>query len=299
MSEYQKGIGYAAFSYVLWGLLPIYWALIKNITAYELLAHRILWSFVFMVLLITLLGKYQLFIQQTKQLLMNKKATLSLICAAILITINWGLFIWAVTNEHVLQASLGYYINPLMSVFLGLIFMKERFSIAEWSAIALAIVGVLFMTLSIGVTPYISISLALSFALYGLIKKNVKMDALYTILLECLITLPFALIYILYLAFTHSAQFGMNTSSAWLLLSGALTAIPLIAFTAGAKRIPLSLVGFIQYIGPTLMFIIGVFMFHEEFTTTHLITFSFIWLGVLIFSLAKYMQYKKYKSAIK
>ncbi|UTH14823.1 EamA family transporter RarD [Macrococcus equipercicus] len=292
MSEQQKGIIFAATSYLLWGILPFYWRLIGGIGAYEILAHRIIWSFVFMVILIVALGKTTALKVQTLQLLTNKKTAISLFVAGVVIAFNWGLFIWAVANHHVLQASLGYYINPLMSILLGMIFMKERFSRVEWTAIILAALGVLYMALSIGEIPYISLLLAVSFALYGLIKKNVKMDAMFTILLECLATLPFALAGIWYLKAVGMSSFGYNKDSGILLFSGILTAIPLILFTAGARRIPLSLIGFLQYIAPTLMFIQGVFLYNEAFSMTHLVTFACIWLGLIIYSCAKYQQYR-------
>ena len=292
MSEQQKGIIFAASSYLIWGILPIYWRLIDHFNAYEILAHRIIWSFVFMVVLILALNKTHELKVQTIQLLQHKKAAISLFVAGIVIAVNWGLFIWAVSNHHVLQASLGYYINPLMSILLAIIFMKERFSKIEWTAIILAALGVLYMAISIGEVPYISLLLAISFALYGLIKKNVHMDAMFTILLECLASMPFALIGLMYLKSSDMSYFGYNADSGILLFSGILTAVPLILFTAGATRIPLSLIGFLQYIAPTLMFMQGVFFYNEAFTTTHLVTFAFIWAGLIIYSYSKYKQYR-------
>ncbi|ULG75226.1 EamA family transporter RarD [Macrococcus brunensis] len=295
MSEQQKGILYAAGSYIIWGVLPLYWKLIGSINSYEILAHRIIWSLVFMILLVVILGKTSELKIQTKRLFGEPKQALSLFIAALVIAINWGLFIWAVSNDHVMQASLGYYINPLMSILLGLIFMKERFTKVEWIAIALAAAGVFYMTLSLGVFPYISVLLAASFAVYGLLKKNIRIDAIYTILLECLFTLPFALIGLVYLKSVNMSHFGMNQDSFILLFSGALTAIPLILFTAGARRIPLSLIGFLQYIGPTLMLIQSVFLFNEPFTITHLVTFGLIWTGLILYSISKIMTYRRQK----
>ncbi|GGB01322.1 EamA family transporter RarD [Macrococcus hajekii] len=293
MSEQQKGMIYAALSYMIWGVLPLYWKLIDTINPYEILAHRIIWSLAFMIFLIIVLRKTTEFTVQTKRLFKEPKQTLSLFTAALVIAINWGLFIWAVSNGHVMQASLGYYINPLMSILLGLFFMKERYSNVEWIAIALAAAGVLFMTFSLGVFPYISVMLAASFAVYGLLKKNIRIDAMYTILLECLFTLPFALIGIIYLRSANMSHFGLNQDSFTLLFSGALTAIPLILFTAGARRIPLSLIGFLQYIGPTLMLLQSVFLFNEAFTLTHLVTFSLIWAGLLLYSSSKIIAYRR------
>lgn len=296
MSEQQKGIIYAAGSYFIWGVLPLYWRFIDDLNAYEILAHRIIWSLVFMVILVLALRKTQELKVQAKRLFSNPKQAASLFTASIVIAANWGLFIWAVTNHHVMEASLGYYINPLMSILLGLFFMKERYSKIEWLAIFLAAAGVVYMTTSLSVFPYISVLLALTFALYGLLKKNIQMDAIYTILLECLMTLPFALLGLVYLKHAGMSNFGMNNDSFLLLFSGILTAVPLIMFTAGARRIPLSLIGFLQYIGPTLMLLQSVFLYHEPFTTTHLVTFSLIWAGLLIYSISKIMQFRKRKT---
>ncbi|HCN59834.1 MULTISPECIES: EamA family transporter RarD [Mammaliicoccus] len=290
MSEFKKGIMYATFAYIIWGILPIYWNLVNEIGPFEILAHRIIWSAVFMLLLLTFTKQLSMFKNATIKLFKQKKMLLAIIAAGYIITVNWGTFIWAVNNHHVLQASLGYYINPLMSIFLAFIFLGERFSKAQWIAIALAFIGVIYMTFQVGEFPYVSILLATSFALYGLIKKVVDIDAFSSITIECIVTLPAALIYIFYLSQNDAITFGMNHSSGWLLLSGAITAIPLILFSAGARRIPLSLTGFIQYIGPTLMFFIGIFLLGEQFDVDQLITFIFIWAGIILYSYTKYVE---------
>lgn len=290
MSEFKKGIMYATFAYIIWGILPIYWNLVNEIVPFEILAHRIIWSAVFMLLLLTFTKQLSMFKNATIKLFKQKKMLLAIIAAGYIITVNWGTFIWAVNNHHVLQASLGYYINPLMSIFLAFIFLGERFSKAQWIAIALAFIGVIYMSFQVGEFPYVSILLATSFALYGLIKKVVDIDAFSSITIECIVTLPAALIYIFYLSQNDAITFGMNHSSGWLLLSGAITAIPLILFSAGARRIPLSLTGFIQYIGPTLMFFIGIFLLGEHFDVDQLITFIFIWAGIILYSYTKYVE---------
>lgn len=290
MSEFKKGIMYATFAYIIWGILPIYWNLVNEIGPFEILAHRIIWSAVFMLLLLTFTKQLSMFKNATIKLFKQKKMLLAIFAAGYIITVNWGTFIWAVNNHHVLQASLGYYINPLMSIFLAFIFLGERFSKAQWIAIALAFIGVIYMTFQVGEFPYVSILLATSFALYGLIKKVVDIDAFSSITIECIVTLPAALIYIFYLSQNDAITFGMNHSSGWLLLSGAITAIPLILFSAGARRIPLSLTGFIQYIGPTLMFFIGIFLLGEQFDVDQLITFIFIWAGIILYSYTKYVE---------
>ncbi|MGK0554127.1 EamA family transporter RarD [Macrococcus capreoli] len=295
MQENSKGILYAGGAYFLWGILPTYWRSVNTFNPYEILFHRVLWSAIFMVVLIVLLKKWPQFIADTRSLIGRKKELIALIAASLVIMVNWGIFIWAINNHHVLQASLGYYINPLMSIALGFIFMKERFNTLEILAIVLAAIGVLFMTLSSGTFPFISIVLAASFALYGLMKKYVNIDAIYSIALETIITLPLALIGIGYLAQLGENHFGANHTSFLILFAGVATAVPLILFTAGAKRIPLSLIGFLQYISPTLILLQGVFLFGEHFSATDFITFLCIWSGLILYSYSKYIQFKAMK----
>ncbi|MCD8828206.1 EamA family transporter RarD [Staphylococcus gallinarum] len=297
-SEFKKGVIFAFGAYILWGILPIYWELIQNIGAFEILAFRIIFSMIFMVFIVIISNKTGPFIKDVQQLIKQPIQLIAIIAAGYVITINWGTFIWAVTNGHVLQSSLGYYINPLVSILLALIFLKERFNKAEWLAIALAVIGVLYMTLKMGVFPGISLLLAGSFGIYGLIKKLVPLDAISSITIECIVTAPAGLIYIWYVWQQGDLTFGYNISSFWLLLSGAVTAVPLILFSAGARRIPLSLTGFIQYIGPTIMFVLGVFLFKEPFNIDQLITFIFIWIGIIVYSLSQYFKIKKDKNPI-
>ncbi|MBX5318839.1 MULTISPECIES: EamA family transporter RarD [Staphylococcus] len=293
-SEYKKGIFFALGAYVLWGILPMYWELINHIGAFEILAFRIIFSMIFMILvLIVGRNQRQAFIRDVNQLISHPIQLIAIIVAGYVITINWGTFIWSVTNGHVLQSSLGYYINPLVSIVLALIFLKERFNKFEWLAIIFALIGVLYMTIKIGEFPFVSIMLALSFGVYGLLKKVVHIDAISSIAIECIVTAPAGIIYVFYLWQQHHMTFDFNMSSFWLIFSGAVTAIPLILFSAGAKRIPLSLTGFIQYVGPTIMFILGIFVFKEKFDINQLITFIFIWIGIILYSISQYMNIKR------
>lgn len=293
-SEYKKGIFFALGAYVLWGILPIYWELIDHIGAFEILAFRIIFSMIFMILLLVVGRKQrEAFLRDVNQLFIHPVQLVAIIVAGYVITINWGTFIWAVTNGHVLQSSLGYYINPLVSIVLALIFLKERFNKFEWLAIIFALIGVLYMTIKIGEFPFVSIMLALSFGVYGLLKKIIHIDAISSIAIECIVTAPAGIIYVIYLWQQHHMTFGFNMSSFWLVFSGAVTAIPLILFSAGAKRIPLSLTGFIQYVGPTIMFILGIFVFKEKFDVHQLITFIFIWIGIILYSISQYMNIKR------
>lgn len=297
-TEFKKGFFFAFGAYILWGILPIYWELISDIGAFEILAFRIVLSMVFMLFILIITKNTAPFKRDIKQLFTNSIQLIAIIAAGYVITINWGTFIWAVTNGHVLQSSLGYYINPLVSILLALIFLKERFNKLEWIAIGLAVIGVLYMTLKMGVFPGISLLLAGSFGVYGLIKKIVPIDAISSITIECIVTAPAGFIYLWYIWQNGGLSFGMNSSSFWLIFSGAVTAVPLILFSAGARRIPLSLTGFIQYIGPTLMFILGIFLFKEPFDIDQLITFVFIWIGIIIYSISQYFKIKKDKNPI-
>ncbi|MBL0387443.1 EamA family transporter RarD [Tumebacillus sp. ITR2] len=271
----------AALSYIIWGLLPIYWKTYTEVGAWEILSHRIIWSVVFVLLLVTVTKKWKLL----RESLPDWKSKLAITFSSLLISANWVLYIWAVNNNHMVEASLGYYINPLVNVFLGVFFLGERLTKLQWGSISLAIIGVLIMTISYGQFPWVSISLALSFGLYGLSKKKVKIDTIAGLSLETLIVLPFALIYLL--GFEHGGT-AFAILPGWkiavLLLAGVATALPLLLFAEGAKRLPLSVMGFFQYISPTLTLILGLVLYHESFTTMDLISFAFIWSALLLYT---------------
>ncbi|MCU5745506.1 EamA family transporter RarD [Staphylococcus sp. SQ8-PEA] len=293
-NEFKRGIIYALSAYILWGILPLYWHLIHGIAPFEILAYRIVLSMIFMII-VAFTSQQTHFTSDLTQLIKNPIQLGAIIIAGYVITINWGTFIWAVNNHHVLQTSLGYYINPLVSILLALIFLKERFNKFEWLAILFALIGVIYMTFKVGEFPYISLLLAFSFGFYGLLKKLVPINSISSITVECIVTAPAGLIYIWYLWEQTQTSVGLNISSFWLLLSGAVTAIPLILFSAGAQRIPLSLTGFIQYIGPTLIFLLGILIFKEPFNIDQLITFIFIWIGIIIYSISQYFKIKRSK----
>ncbi|MGS0654809.1 EamA family transporter RarD [Staphylococcus arlettae] len=297
-NEFKRGIIFAFGAYILWGILPLYWELIQGFGAFEILAFRIIFSMIFMVFIVLIGKNRQAFVRDLKSLIGSPIKLIAIIVAGYVITINWGTFIWAVTNGHVLQSSLGYYINPIVSILLALIFLKERFNKFEWLAIILAFIGVLYMTIKIGEFPFVSLLLAFSFGIYSLIKKLVPIDAISSITIECIVTAPAGFIYLWYIWQQQQMSFGINSSSLWLIFSGAVTAVPLILFSAGAKRIPLSLTGFIQYVGPTLMFILGIFVFKEPFDVNQLITFVFIWLGIIVYSISQYLKIKKSKNPV-
>lgn len=284
----------AAGSYVLWGFMPIYWKLIHGATPEEILSHRIIWSFVFMILILLVTQNMKSMFLEFRGLIRAPKRLFLIIGASIFITINWYTFIWAVNHGHIIQSSLGYYINPLISVLLGIVFLKERLSLWQIVSFVLALIGVLFLTLQVGTFPWISLTLALSFGIYGLLKKTVKLSAMSGLTIETLIITPFALIFLLGIDPTASQSFTTTHIGLALLLMGAgiVTAIPLLLFAAGANRISLAMIGFFQYIAPTLMLILGTLLYHEPFDSEHLFSFILIWVALLVFTLARTKPFK-------
>lgn len=276
-------------AYTLWGIMPIYWKLIDGATPMEVLAHRIIWSFVFMIIVILVTRKMSRLMADIKALLASPKRLLIIISASFTVTINWYIFIWSVAHGHVVQASLGYYINPLLSVLLGILFLKERLSAWQVVSFILALIGVLIMTIQAGVFPWISMMLALSFGIYGLLKKKVKLPAMTGLTIETSIVTPIALVFLLFFDPTVGQSFSTSNPSLALLLMGAgvVTAIPLLLFATGANRISLAMVGFFQYIAPTIMLILGTLLYHEPFDRSRLMAFALIWISLIVFSLAR------------
>lgn len=288
-TEQQAGVLYAAFSYILWGFLPVYWKLLNHVTADEILANRVFWSFFFIAAILVLNKKWGLFIGTLRGLAQNKKQLAALAVASMLISINWFMYIWAVNTDQMIEASLGYYINPLVSVLLGMVFLKERLSLLQYISFTLAGIGVLIMTISYGQVPWIALSLAISFGLYGLAKKLIKVDSAVGLALETLVVMPLAAIYIGYLLSQGTNSLFAGSLSTTLLLAGAgaATAVPLLFFAKGAQRIPLATLGILQYIAPTLTLILGVFVYHETFSTVHLLAFTFIWSALILYTVSR------------
>lgn len=285
--ELKIGIVYTAGAYISWGVLPLYWKLLKEVPAFEILAHRVLWSFIFMIIIVSLLKKWPHLKNETNTIIRDWRKLTIIVAASVLISINWFAYIWAVNSNHILDASLGYYINPLVSVILGIIVLKERLNIWQVIAFLLAMIGVANQTIAFGSVPWVAIILALSFGLYGLLKKLVPLGTLLGLTIETLIVSPIALFYIMNLQITQTGAFNLSLIGYLLIGGGIMTAIPLMLFASGAKRIPLSMVGFLQYLAPTIMLILGVFLFDETFTPVHFISFSFIWLALTIYSFSR------------
>ena len=293
--ELTKGYGLALSAYLIWGLLPIYWKQISMCSPLETLAGRLLWSFVFLTCITIISGKKGYF-----EYFKNRKTRFAVCLTGILVSINWLVFIYAVNTEQVVQASLGYYINPLFSIFLGIIVLKEKINYLQVTALILAFMGVFYMTYSVGKFPWISLILASSFSLYGLFKKIYNLDSTLSLLAETMIMLPFALSYYIYLGINSTNHFLMGDIrvSILIVLSGIATSVPLYLFSEGAKRIPLTSIGFLQYIAPTMMLMLGVFMYKEPFTIVHKITFLFIWTALIIYSISVILKIRKISKVV-
>jgi chloramphenicol-sensitive protein RarD len=280
--EFWDGFRATCGAFVIWGLFPLYWHPLRAIPALQIMAHRMVWCALFV-------GGWLLLKQGAgwlRKALSQPRAPLMLAVSGSLVSINWGLYIWAVNNGHVVESSLGYFINPLINVLLGVIVLRERLNPAQWLAVVCAAAGVVYLTAQIGHPPWIALTLAISFSLYGLIRKLVNIDSIAGLGVESVYMLLPALAYLLLQerggqgAFAHVAL----PLDALLVVGGPVTAIPLIAFAYGARRIPYSLVGIIQYIGPTLQLATGVFLFREPFTQVQTIGFGAIWLALLVYA---------------
>ncbi|MBH2653723.1 EamA family transporter RarD [Serratia ureilytica] len=287
----RQGIFFALAAYFMWGIAPAYFKLIQQVSADEILTHRIIWSFFFMLALITLGRNWP----KVRAACQNRKRLLLLAVTALLIGGNWLLFIWAVNNHHMLEASLGYFINPLVNVLLGMLFLGERFRRMQWVAVALAFTGVLVQLWQFGSLPIIGLGLAFSFAFYGLLRKKIAIDAQTGMLIETLWLLPVATAYLFLFADSPTSHLSANPWSLNLLLvaAGIVTTVPLLCFTAAATRLRLSTLGFFQYLGPTLMFLLAVTFYGETVGQDKLVTFGFIWAALILFTLdALYTQRK-------
>lgn len=280
-SQARTGALFALGAYLIWGLAPVYFKYIDFVPAYEIVAHRIIWSFFFMILLLTLTKRWPM----VHHSLTSPKKLLLLATSAILICGNWTLFIWAVNNGHMLDTSLGYFITPLINMLLGLFFLGERFRSKQWISLALAAMAVLFQLWQFGSLPYIGLGLAFSFSFYGLIRKKIGVDAQSGMLIETVWLLPVAGIYLYFFANSASSNMFENAFNVNLLLiaAGIITTVPLLFFTAAATRLPLSTLGFFQYLGPILTFTLAITIYGEQIKTETLITFAFIWCALAVF----------------
>ncbi len=279
--SFSTGVAYAVAAYGFWGLNPVYFKAVAGIPALEIVAHRTLWTVLLLALLMTLRRRWPAIAEALRD-----RRTLLLLClSTLIISVNWLIYVWAIHVERVLETSLGYYINPLVSVLLGVVVLGERLTKLQGLAVLLAALGVLNLAVGAGGLPWVALSLALTFGLYGLIRKTARIGAADGLLVETCLLLPIALGYLLFLATEGSGSFATRdlTTDLLIVASGPVTMLPLIWFANAARRLPLSLVGFFQYIAPTCHFLLAVFAFGEPFTRTHLITFLLIWTAVAIF----------------
>lgn len=280
--QQKIGLFFALSAFIMWGLAPMYFKQMLHIDAKEILAHRIFWSVLFLIS-ITLMSK-----QSHKVLAVFKqpKLLLMLMLSTVLLGLNWGVFIWSVNNNHMLDASLGYYINPLFNVVLGYFFLQERLRRRQGVAVMLALAGVIIQLVAFGSIPVIALFLACSFALYGLIHKKVHVESLPGLLIEATLLLPAALLYWYVMPATSTSNLLNNSASTNALIVGLgiVTTLPLLCFTAAAKRLLYSTIGFIQYIGPSLMFVLAVALYDETLALKDMITFGCIWAGLILFT---------------
>lgn len=285
MENYKQGIFFGLAAYVLWGIFPVYWKALELVSPFEILSSRFMWSCVFVFLLIIFQKKWLLFTKEVKQVFSNVKTGAAMVAAGITISFNWGTFIWAVNNGHIVETSMGYYINPLVSILFAVVFLRERLDKMQLAAITCAFIGVASMVYSFGKIPWVSLTLAFTFALYGLLKKILPVSALTSIMLETLLITPLALVYEYSLWQQGVSFYASGNLQVIMMLTGAgvVTAIPLLFFTAGARLLPLKIIGFLQYISPTLTLLIGVFVYNEAFTASHLLAFGWIWAALLLF----------------
>ena len=285
-----SGYIYTFLAFFCWGLLPIYWKLLNHMPAEEILSHRIFWSLIFV--LVFLAWKKQL---KLAYIFRNKKALGTLMITGLLVGSNWGIYIYAVNINHIIEASLGYYITPLINVALGILFLKERLNKIQLLALILAAGAVTYLTVDYGQFPWISIYLAVSFGLYGLLKKMSGVEAMPSLAIETLVLTPFALAYIIWgmvsgrgHLFTESIQ-----TDFLLIMAGVVTTLPLYWFGLGAKRISLTSVGFMQYVAPTIMLLLGIFMYREGFPKEKQVAFSAIWVALALYTYSIIKNYKK------
>ena len=272
-------LGFGA--YLLWGFLPLYFKLLAHVDAVEIVAHRILWSLLFLAALATIWRRWP----AIRTAFADRKVLLTLGATALLIGVNWIVYIWAVLNGHVLEGSLGYYLNPLVNVLLGVVLLKEKLTRPQVAAVGLAALGVSVLAVGAGAGLWISLTLAFSFAMYGYLRKVAPVDSLEGLYIETVLLAPLALGWIAWLNLGSDGGLGFGWgTTALLVLAGAVTAVPLLLFTAAAKRLPYSTLGFLQYVAPSIQFLLAVLAFGEKLTTAHIVCFAAIWTALAIFA---------------
>lgn len=278
----KKGVWFAIGAYTTWGLFPIYWKWLHAVPALQLLAHRIVWSFLLLAIVLTVLRQWRAFRSEA----FHWHTVRIYFIAGLLLSVNWGTYVWAVNAGYIVETSLGYFINPLLSVLLGVIILHERLRRLQWVAVGLAAAGVIYLTLVYGAPPWIALTLAFSFGLYGLVKKMAPLGALYGLTLETVLLFVPMLLYLFFAEANGQGAFLHSDGVSTLLIVGAgiVTVVPLLMFATAVRLIPLSLIGILQYIAPTLQFLIGVLIFGEAFTHTQFVGFGLVWAALILFT---------------
>jgi chloramphenicol-sensitive protein RarD len=283
----KKGIWYAITAYGIWGLFPLYWKPLHNVPALQVIGHRIGWSFILLLMIVLFTHQWTAF----RTVAFQPRTLRIYSAAAVLISVNWLVYVWAVNAGYVVESSLGYFINPLLSVLLGVVFLGERLRPWQWTAVGLAALGVVVVALAYGSFPWIALTLACSFGLYGLVKKTAPLNALHGLTLETGILFIPALLYL----FTED-QLGAGAflhvdmvSSLLMVGAGLVTTIPLLLYSSAARRIPLAMMGILQYITPTMLFLLGIFLYKEAFTMAQFVGFGLVWLALVVFSLEGFL----------
>jgi chloramphenicol-sensitive protein RarD len=278
----RSGILSAALAFLCWGLFPIYFRALGDVPPAQILAHRVLWSLAFLLVVLAFRRQWQ-WLAQVRQ----PRVFRSFLASAVLLSANWLVYIWAVKNGHVIEASLGYFINPLVNIMFGYLILKERMRPAQWGAIAIAALGVGWLTWQSGSVPWIALFLAASFGGYGLLRKTAALGALEGLSFETMVLFPFAAAYLAWLTVSGDNAFlnaPLDATRILLVMAGPITAIPLLLFATGARKIPLSILGLLQYLSPTIQFMLGVWLFHEAFSSERLVGFLMIWAALALFA---------------
>jgi chloramphenicol-sensitive protein RarD len=280
---FKEGILYAFGAYFIWGLVPIYWKLIKHVPAIQLIGHRIAWSFILLAVALAVTRKWP----QLRALASDRKILCIYSVAAVLVFFNWFIYVWAVNSGYILEASLGYFINPLLSVFLGVIFLREKLRLFQWIAVGLAATGVVYLTTAYGQLPWIALGLAFTFGFYGLVKKMAPLNPLNGLTLETGILFIPALFFLTYQDRIGQGAFLHTGFASDLLMAGAglITTIPLLMFASAARRIPLTTLGIMHYITPTCQFLLGVLVYKELFSSTRALGFAIVWIALIVFAI--------------
>ena len=278
----RTGIFSAALAFLCWGLFPLYFLALHDVPSLQILAHRMLWSLLFLLIVLVVRRQWDWL-----AIVRKPRVIASFVASAFLLSANWLVYIWSVNNGHVIEASLGYFINPLVNIMFGFFLLKERLRPAQWGAIGIAALGVAWLTWQAGTVPWISLVLAASFGAYGLMRKTAALGALEGLSLETMVLFPLAAVYVGWLTWHGQNVFintPSNTTRLLLIASGPLTAVPLLLFASGARKIPMSVLGLLQYMSPTLQFLLGVWVFHEAFSMARLVGFAVIWAALALYA---------------